>query len=196
VNEVHWKPLVRIAAIVLMTGAVAGCGGAALLETNAAPKSSNPAIAPGSDPTASVRYCQRLEDGKWVTNDSASSTTPCVPDPAYAARYEEAAESIAVPRCFTCKLSDWERADRRITQSGTSSPASSVAAYTTPIASGLDRWPRSVRDGFINNCAAYMVGSMCVCLANHLGWQVAPREAETLSGDDPRVQVAAEECRQ
>jgi hypothetical protein len=43
-----------------------------------------------SDTDASPSYCQRLNDGERVTNDSSSSTTPCVPDPSYVTGDEQA----------------------------------------------------------------------------------------------------------
>ncbi|MBV9804323.1 MAG: hypothetical protein JO130_14075 [Solirubrobacterales bacterium] len=130
-----------------------------------------------------------------MTNDSADSTTPCVPDPAYAVRYELAGEDIAVPRCSTCTLSDWESADRRaLQQTGQASPTSTVAT-AAPSAPGVDKWSRGVRATFISNCAVYMTGSLCQCLANHLAWQVPADQVQGLSGEDLRVQVAAKECR-
>lgn len=154
----------------------------------------SPAASDAPDPTMSVDYCQELDSGKWVTNNSASSSTPCVPDPTYATGDEQADASLAVPRCLTCKLSDWKRAERRAAeQTGLASPTSVATPATNP--AGGNKWSRDVRSSFISDCTAYMTGSLCECLANHLGWEVPADQAEGLSGDDPRVQAAGRDCR-
>jgi hypothetical protein len=143
-----------------------------------------------SDPTLSVGYCQLLDDGQWVTNDSASSTTPCVPDPSYATGDEQADASVAVPRCYTCKLSDWTRAETQAAvRAGHASATSTVAA------TGATGWSSDDHKGFMSECTAYLNGSLCECLANHLAWRIPPDQAQGLSGEDPRVQEAVRECR-
>lgn len=192
VDNVGWKRLRRLAAISLTIAVVSGCGGTAVISSMSDAGSSIPTAINASDPTASVRYCQRLDDGQWVTNASANSTTPCVPDPSYATGDEQADAFVAVPRCFTCKPSDWNRAERHAAlRAGRASAASTVAATAT----ATNNWSPDTRSSFISDCSAYVGGHLCECLANHLEWQVPLNQAEGLSGDDPRVQVAAQECR-
>lgn len=190
-----WKHIRRLAVILLAVGVLSGCGGAALVSS--APVSSPPAPAPTviRDPTLSVSYCQQLTSGAWVTNDSANSTTPCVPDPAYAVRYERAGEDIAVPRCSTCTLSDWQSADHLAQQQTGQTTTSTSSAPTSAPTPGVAKWSLGVRASFISNCNTYMTGSLCQCLANHLAWQVPADQVPGLSGEDLRVQVAAKECR-
>lgn len=190
------KRLLRIAAIVLTIGAVAGCGGGFFVGGTATlPTSSSRPMTTTPDPTDSALYCQqRPGDGKWVTNE-AGSATPCVPDPSYATGDEDADASVAIPRCFSCKLSDWERAEQRAAKRpGSSSPATDVAIATTNSASP-GSWSAGVSDSFISACTEGRAGAVCDCLANHLDWQVPSDEAQTLSGEDPRVQVAVQDCR-
>lgn len=183
------KRVRRLAAVLLSIGVVSGCGGAALVSSPVSSPAS-PAASAAADPTMSVAYCQQLANGEWVTNDSADSTTQCVPDPAYATGNEAADASVAVPRCFTCKLSDWERAEQRAAeQTGQASPASAVATATPAT------WSRDIRTSFISDCTVYMTGSLCQCLVDHLEWQVPADQAQALSGEDPRVQAAARDCK-
>jgi hypothetical protein len=179
----------------LTIGALSGCGGAALTDPTLGAGSSIPAPTTAPDPMAAVGYCQLLDDGRWVTNDSANSTTPCVPDPSYATGDERADASVALPRCYTCKPSDWNHAERRAAaRTGHASAPSTVATTPTDIAD-LNKWSTDVRRGFMTDCMTFLVGSLCECLANHLEWRVPPDQAEGLSGEDPRVQVAARDCR-
>lgn len=181
------KRLPGIAAIGLIMTVVAGCGGTAVVLSRA----SSPApVTTVADKTVSARYCQeRVDDGDWVTNE-AESTTPCVPDPSYATGDEQADASIAIPRCFSCKLSDWDRAEQRAAKRRQSPPMASHAATTATGSTGVDGWSSSVRQNFLSVCS----GALCECLANHLQWQVPAAQAQTLSADDPRVQTAARDC--
>lgn len=190
-----WKRLRRLAAFSLTVGVVSGCGGAALTNAVPASESSIPAATEAADPTMSVGYCQLLDDGEWVTNDSATLTTPCVPDPSYATGDEQVDASVAVPRCYTCKLSDWNRAEgRAAVRTGKDSAASPLDTSPTDSAS-RNEWSPDARRSFMGDCTAYMDASLCQCLANHLEWRVPPDQAEALTGEDPRVQLAARQCR-
>src|ERR1700746_3805214 len=113
-NRLPWI----IATVLPIIALVAACGGTALVTPNVIVPSKTATPVAGennatSDMSASASYCQRLNDGEWVTNDSAFSTTPCVPDPSYATGDEQVDGSAALPRCLTCSLSDWERAEKR-----------------------------------------------------------------------------------
>lgn len=190
------KRLLRIAALVFTIGMVAGCGGAVLAAgPSTIPASRNPSMTGTPDPTDSGRYCQeRPGDGEWVTNE-ADSSTPCVPDPSDATGDDEADASKAVPRCFSCKMSDWDRAEQHAAKRlGSSSAASNVITTGTTTARAA-KWSVSVRGGFIIACTENMASALCDCLANHLAWQVPSDEAQSLSGDDPRVRAAAHNCR-
>jgi hypothetical protein len=188
------KRHLRIAAIALSIGTVAGCGGAAAVGPAAVPASLSP-ITSAPDPTASVDYCQWVGSGKWVTNDSAYSTTPCVPDPSEASGDEQADASIAIPRCFSCELSDWERAEQRAARRvGLPAPGSGAATAASATASP-DAWPRGARSSFISGCAESMVGVECDCVADQLERQMPADQVQTLAGDDPRVHAATQACR-
>jgi hypothetical protein len=194
-NYMLRKRLLRIAAIVFTIGMVAGCGDAALVAGPATvPASPNPVTSSTQDPTDSASYCQqRPGDGKWVTNQ-ADSDTPCVPDPAYATGNEAVDASKALPRCFNCTFSDWVRAEQRAADRlGSSSVASGV--ITTGNDATSAKWSATARGGFISACTEGMTGSLCDCLANHLDWQVPSAQAQALTGQDPRVQAAVQDCR-
>ncbi len=186
-----WKRLRWLAAISLTIGVISGCGGSGLTESVSDAGSSIAAAFSTPDPTASAGYCQLLDDGRWVTNDSANSTTPCVPDPSYATGDEQDDASIAVPRCYTCKLADWRRAEALAAVRTDQAPAASTAST----AAGASKWSSGVHKSFVSDCSAYMDGSECECLANHLQWQVPTDQAQGLSGEDPRVQAAGRDCR-
>lgn len=187
-----WYRLRRLAAISLTVGVVSGCGEAAVIGSVSDTGSSSPAAPKQSDPTLSVAYCQLRDNGEWVTNDRANSTSPCVPDPSHATGDEPADASVAIPRCYTCKLSDWKRAERRAAvQSGEAAAASMVATTATD----TNHWSRDARSRFLSDCGASLDGSLCECLANHLERGVRPDQAEGLSAEDPRVKLAARYCR-
>jgi hypothetical protein len=190
------KRLLRIGSIGLTIGTVAGCGGVMVVGSAIAPTPASPPSTSAPDVTASVGYCQQLDDGQWVTNDSPYSTTPCVPDPSNATGDEQADASVAVPRCFSCKLSDWDRAERRAARRrGLPTPASSSAGPATAGAS-LAGWSGDARNSFISGCAENMgAGVECDCLAGQLEQRVPSDQEQTLSDDDPRVQAAVESCR-
>jgi len=195
-NDVQRQRLLRILPIVVVIGGLAGCGTSASLDTPSAPSSSSPSItadAPVKDKTASASYCQLLADGHWVTNDSAYSTTPCVPDPADASGDEQADALRAIPRCFTCQLSDWTRAEERAARRTGQSIASATATtgtYTTSAGS----WSPGLRRSFVSQCSKNVGGTLCECLANHLARQVPSAQTGNLSGDDPRVQADVKTC--
>jgi hypothetical protein len=195
VDDVGWKRLWRLAATSLSIGMVSGCGAAALTEPGPDTGSAIPAATKTPDPTGSVRYCQLLDNGEWVTNDRANSTNPCVPDPSYATGDEQADASVAVPRCYTCKLSDWKHAERRAAERIGQTSAAPTAATAGTNTADVSRWSTDVHRSFVSDCTAYLDGSLCECLANHLAWRVPPEEAQSLSGGDPRVQVAVRDCR-
>lgn len=183
-----------MAAIALSIGAVAGCGSAAPVGPAAVPASPSPTTST-PDPTDSAAYCQWVGGSKWVTNDSAYSTTPCVPDPSEATGDEDADASMAIPRCFSCRLSDWQRAEQRAAlRLGLPSPGSGVATAASATASP-DNWSPRARSSFISGCAENMVGVECGCLAAQLERQVPADQAQSLAGDDPRVHAATQACR-
>src|SRR5690242_18908868 len=104
------------AAVAAITGC--GSGGRTMTVTEAKPSLTTAPASTHATPTtadshASDRYCQRLDSGRWVTNDSPYSTTPCVPEPSKATGDEQADGSVALPRCFGCSIADWQRAENR-----------------------------------------------------------------------------------
>lgn len=180
-----------MAAIALSIGTVAGCGNAAPVGPAAVPAALSPTTST-PDPADSAAYCQWLGGGKWVTNDSAYSTTPCVPDPSEATGDEQADASMAVPRCFSCRLSDWQRAEQRAAMRlGLPSPESGAATATA----SPDAWSPEARSSFISGCAESTVGVECGCLAAQLERQVPADQAQSLAADDPRVHAATQACR-
>lgn len=193
----HRQRLLRLSAIALTIGALAGCGTTAPIDSAGSP---SPASAPATatsaprDKTVSASYCQRLANGDWVTNDSAYSTTPCVPDPSHASGDESADASRSIPRCFTCKLSDWKRAERLAAERNGQSSAASEEANNTNGATNLGSWSSGLRQSFVGECAANVGRALCECLANHLARQIPASQTESLSGDDPRVQADVKTC--
>ena len=108
--------------------ALTGCGTTNTQSATVASAPTQPAAAAAAPSAVSAANCQFV-NGKWVTNDSAYSTTPCVPDPAFATGDVQSDESGVVPRCHHCKLSDWTRAEEQARQSAATSTA---AAPPTP----------------------------------------------------------------
>jgi hypothetical protein len=183
--------LAEIAAAALAV-VVTGCGRAAMVN----PTSSSPAPTTSvvnrspSSTRVSARYCQRLDDGTWVTNDSAYSTTTCVPDPSYATGDEQADGAVAIPRCFTCTLAEWRRAEERAETraGGTPSTAATAIESTT-----LDGWTAKEENAFLHVCGQNGFGT-CQCLADQLAPRVPGYEAGELSARDPRIQAAVQIC--
>jgi hypothetical protein len=184
------KRLLRIAAIGLGIGAITGCGGAAFVGSSTLAISSMPPTTTTANPTASVRYCQRLPDGRWVTNDSAFSTTPCVPDPSYATGDEEADGSGVIPRCFGCSPSDWDRAETRAEQRSAGVDGA-AAASTSP--SDL---PTAADGTVAHACAQDAEDGLCGCVTGQLAQQVPSDQMGALPADDPRVRAALQSCQQ
>jgi hypothetical protein len=178
--------LLKIAPIVLIIGTVAGCGGAAVVGSATVSPSLRPPITTTSNPSASARYCQRLPNGQWVTNDSAYSTTPCVPDPAYATGDEQVDGSVAIPRCFACSLSDWDRAEKRAEARIAS--VDTTAANTTTAGS----LPEEIAGSFSQACDQN--ADECECVERQVAKQVSPNQMGALTADDPRVQAALQNC--
>lgn len=200
-TERRWRRLIDIPAIVFVVSALAGCGTAASPDTASILSSSSPPTIgtvvgsnPGPDKTESAKYCQLLSDGDWVTNDSAYSTTPCVPDPAYASGDEQADASRAIPRCFSCKLSDWNRAEKRAAQRSGQSWLATDTSTTGTDTTNLGSWTPGLRRSFVSACSENVSGALCQCLANHLARQVPAAQTGTLSAEDPRVQADVKTC--
>jgi hypothetical protein len=185
------------ATVLLIIALVAGCGGTALVTPKMVVPTTTANSTPGesnatADTDDSASYCQLLSDGQWVTNDSAFSTTPCVPNPAYATGNEQADGYLAIPRCFTCNLSDWERAEERaarrngsqIQPIGTDPPGADGTSSGLPVAG----------DSYFEMCAQNVDDGLCSCVANRIEQQVPQYQLAALTADDPRVQGAVESC--
>lgn len=188
------KRLLKLAAIVPIIGGVGGCGGAALVGPTTFPASESPPTTTMSDPTASAQYCQRLSDGKWVTNDSAFSTTPCVPEPSYATGNEEVDGTVALPRCSTCRMSDWNRAEARAeARNSGRSPTSQVdsAAAGNTSSGGL---PVAPGESVVEGCAQDVDDGLCDCVTGQMAQEVSPGDMDALTSEDPRVQAAVRSC--
>lgn len=198
-NAMRGRRFLWIAAGALAILLIGGYGAGTLVP--------NPTVASGSNGIAttatfesttmvdefySARYCQRVQSGAWVTNDSAYSTTPCVPDPSYATGDQVADGSQAIPRCFTCKLSDWEHAEKRKARHAQGpSDGTTNADITDP-----DGWSPPARDQVLGVCTSGLSGSrtLCDCVANLVVQQIPAYEASWLSSDSPTLQAAAHEC--
>ena len=192
----RWGAMVVLGAAV---AAIAGCGGGVRIVTVTGAKPSatrapagTPPSATTADNHASDRYCQRLDNGMWVTNDSPYSTTPCVPDPSKATGDEQADGSVALPRCFSCSLADWKRAEKRARASAAGHDSDDAATGGAP----QGAWDTAVRARFVAQCAGDHddTDNMCECVAEQLADQVPATQADALSADDPRVQAAAQRC--
>jgi hypothetical protein len=197
---VRRKRLSGITAIILLIiTVVAGCGGTALVGTTLIPPSTTTtttatASNASSDKYASARYCQRLDDGDWVTNDSAYSATPCVPDPSYATGNEQADGYGATPRCFACSLSDWERAEKRAKARNGGQPQTFGTDTTAADSTSSGGLPAAAGGSFVKACAQNADGGFCACVAGHVAKQVPRYQMGALTADDPRVQAALESC--
>jgi hypothetical protein len=144
-----------------------------------------------ADPTDSARYCQYDQNGTWVTNDRVLSTTPCVPDPAYASGNQVEDDSQVIPRCFTCKLSDWTRAETKKTLPSAPSDDDSIKNVANP-----SEWPPGLRDQVVDTCTSSWSGSpaLCDCVVNQVAQQIPASEASGLSPNDIRLQAAVSVC--
>ncbi len=195
-DDMRGKRLLKLAAIVMTIGAVGGCGGAALVAPTTVQVSASPPTTTATDPTDSAQYCQRLPDGKWVTNDSAFSTTPCVPEPTYATGDERADGAVALPRCVTCSLSVWNRAEARAAaRSGGQASMSGMESAAAEDASGVGL-PEAAGGSLVEECAQDTDDGLCDCVTGQVAQEVAPGDVSDLTADDPRVQAAVRSCSQ
>jgi hypothetical protein len=185
-----WKAAGALAVVI-----IAGCGTVAQAPSSIVTTASN-RIATTTAPTTrdnyeSDRYCQQLESGAWVTN-RLYSTTPCVPDPSRATGDEEVDRSHVIPRCFTCKLSDWTRAEQNKARQ-----ASAPSGYTSSsVTAHQPEWSPARRSEVIATCTSSWGGNrtLCDCVVNHAAQQIPASEASSLSPDNARLEVAADEC--
>jgi hypothetical protein len=171
---------------VALAAVVAGCGSTSPVTTDGT--SPQPVASQGAAQAASVysaSYCQPLGGGRWVTNDSPHSTTPCVPDLTYAESDHDGDDAAAVPRCFTCTMSQFKQAERRHLPA----PGRSVTS-TSPDSTYLARSQLATR------CAAQGAASahQCACIAAHLATVTSMDEIQSLPADDPRLQAALDSC--
>lgn len=189
---VRGKRLSVVAATAMII-LIAGCGGTGV--TNKAPTSgAEPATSAPASPVNvgnvySASYCWKLSTGRWVTGEP-NSTTTCVPDPTYATGNEQDDGAVPLPRCYTCKASDWTQAEARA--------AAALQAGGGGVSTAQHTWPPSVRSRFVNACADDATAkSLCGCIANILGRQIPAdqfNDGDT-SIDDPRVQGAITTCK-
>jgi hypothetical protein len=185
-----WKAAGAV-AIVMIAGCGAGTHGPGSIAATAS-KSSTTTTAPSmQEKYESARNCQQLLSGAWVTN-SLHSTTPCVPDPSYATGDEDADRSHVIPRCFTCKLSDWKRAEQKKAQQASAPPGYTASAITAHHSD----WSPQRRGQVIATCTSSWGANktLCNCVVNHVAQQIPAPEASSLSPDDARLEAAAGEC--
>lgn len=152
-----WKAAGAFAIVI-----IAGCGTGTPAPSSIVATASNP-IATRTAPITrekyeSAHYCQQLLSGVWVTN-SLHSTTPCAPDPSYASGDEEADRSRVIPRCFTCKLSDWKRAEQNKARQA-SAPSGYTSSSGTPHQS---EWSPARRGEVIATCTSSWGGNQTLC---------------------------------
>jgi hypothetical protein len=178
---------------------VAGCGAGTpgpnttvVTESNRIVATAAAQSATTADKYDSAGYCQQLQTGDWVTNDSADSTTACVPDPAYATGDRVADASQAIRRCFTCKLADWNRAEQRKARQAPALSDGATSADTTD----PDGWSPQDRNQVFAACTSSLGVSttLCECVVNSVVPQIPASEASSLSPHDARLQAAAIEC--
>lgn len=174
---------------------IAGCGAGTQTPSPSIRAASDPVATPAAPTTRdtyqSARYCQQLPSGAWVTN-SLHSTTSCVPDPSYATGDEEVDRSTAIPRCVTCKLSDWNSAEQKKARQASASPG-----YTLSDANARNSdWSPDHRSQVIATCTSSWGGdeSLCDCVVNHIALEIPASQASSLSPDDARLDAAAGEC--
>jgi hypothetical protein len=173
---------------------IAGCG-ATQAPSSIVATASKPIVTTTAPTTPdnyeSARYCQQLLSGAWVTN-SLHSTTPCVPDPSYASGDEEADRSHVIPRCFTCELSDWKRAEQKKARQAPAPPDYTPNAVTAP----HSEWSPVRRGQVIATCTSSWGAkrTLCDCVVNHVAQQIPASEASSLSPNDARLEDAAGEC--
>ena len=174
---------------------IAGCGAgrqapSSLVATASKPVETTTAPTMG-DKYESAHYCQQLPNGAWVTN-SLRSSTPCVPDPSYATGDEEADRSHVIPRCFTCKLSDWKRAEEKKARQASAAPDYTPNAVTAHHSG----WSPMRRGQVIATCTSSWGGdqTLCDCVVNHVARHIPDSDASSLSPDDARLEDAAGEC--
>lgn len=168
---------------------LAGCGGAVRLQASSPTTLPAPTTSPVK--VISSHYCRRQSTGIWVTDDTVQSTTRCVPDPSYATGDDAIDGSAPVPRCLTCSLADWKRAEKRAAEV----LASPGTGTTTAEAAKPSQWPASVTDEYVYSCET--TGGQeasCQCIAGQLEQQVAPGNVAGLSAYDPRVEAAERSC--
>jgi hypothetical protein len=183
--------VVAAAATIIL---IAGCGGTAWVTNTGSTSSAEPATTALPSPANvgnvySASYCWHLSSGRWVTG-KPNSTTACVPDPSYATGNQQDDGAVPLPRCYTCKPSDWTRAEAHA--------AAALQASGGDVNTAPHRWPPSVRSRFVTACADDATAkSLCGCIANILGRQIPAdqfNDGDT-SIDDPRVQGAITTCK-
>jgi hypothetical protein len=155
----------------------------------------------------SADYCKRLPTGSWVTNNQ--SQAPCVPNPVDATGNAKTDGSVPLPRCASCKLADWNRAERRATARATARAAAArhaaAAAKATLTAlsraeasgrGGASRWPAAVRETFVNACTVTSGGRVqyCECAADHLARTVSVSQLPHMELADRRLFAAVAAC--
>lgn len=176
---------------------IAGCGGGTQARSSIVATASKPIATTTRDKYDSAKYCQELESGGWVTN-SARSTTPCVPDPSYATGDEGVDRSHIIPRCFTCKLSAWTRAEQnRAPEQNRARQASAPPGYNVSAVTGHHSdWSPQRRGQVIATCTSSWGGdqTLCDCVVNHMAYQIPAAAASSLSPDNARLDAAAVAC--
>jgi hypothetical protein len=159
----------------------------------------------GTGTNLSADYCKRLPGGRWVTNNSAEA--PCVPNPADATGNANADGSVPLPRCASCKLSEWNQAELRAearaaaAKQAAATEQASVAAATRATASGKgsgSRWPADARTSFVNACTLTSGGraQACGCIADHLSRTVSIEQLPHMELVDRRLYSAIAACEQ
>lgn len=159
----------------------------------------------GAGTNVSAAYCKRLPGGRWVTNNPAE--TPCVPSPADATGNAEADTLVPLPRCASCKLSDWNRAELRAeARAAAAKPAAAAekasltaaTRATAPGKGGASRWPAYVRTSFVNACTVTSGGQAqaCGCIADRLARSIPVSQLPHVELADRRLYRAIAACEQ
>jgi hypothetical protein len=100
-------------------------------------------------------------------------------------------DSVPVPRCSTCKLSDWERAEKDEAVPPTPPDDDSTAG-----AANSSDWSPGLRSQVVHTCTSSWRGSLalCGCVVSYVAQQIPGSEAQSLSPDDKGLLAAASAC--
>ena len=113
-------------ALVLMAVFI-GCSGGSGSSSTAEPSPATSAM----ENHVSVKFCQRLDNGKWVTNDSPESATPCTPEKGLADLPRGSVTENCAYHPGTCPPKHLERPHRTHTTTPTATTTTAATSETS-----------------------------------------------------------------